>query len=161
MASKATRIAAGTSVLGLGGLAAVAVGAGKSADTGSTAKTAAKTPPVEVKTVTVQRVIHRTVHAKPKRVHAHAAVAARTAHAAAPAATPAAGPAPAPAPAPVKFTPVTRHHATSPAPAPAPKQAPVRTRTSGTGEDTSPVRTGPSGTGGGSDDGNEHEGGDD
>jgi hypothetical protein len=142
MASKAGKLVAGTSVLGLGGLAAVAISADKPASAERVVTTIAKAPPVEVQTITVRRVIHRTIHEKRRHTHHTSAVAVS-----APAAGAAAASAPAEAPAPVvQPAPVP----TSTAPAPMPERAPIRTRTSGSGGSTT-----------GEDDGYEHEGGDD
>ena len=115
MTSTATKIAAGTSLVGLGGIAGLLL-APQQGDAERAASSVAQTPAPEVRTVHIKRVHHRTIHAKPKREH-HAAAAQATA------ATPAVAPAAAPVP-------VTQ---AAPSPAPAPTQAPIRTRTSGTG----------------------------
>ncbi len=109
-----TAIAAGTTVLALGGLTALAVSAGgtdsaqPSAGNAATAP-ARSAPPAEVRTVVVTKVIHRTRRAKaPRRPSAPAPVAA--APAPAPVAAPArivARPAPAAVP-PVAVRPARR-----------------------------------------------------
>jgi hypothetical protein len=106
-----THIAAGASLLGIGGAAGVLL-APQSAESQNAAavRTQAAPPPV-VRTVHVKRVHHRTIHEKPHVVQ-HAERAATSAPVAA-----------APAPAPVQ--PVAA------APAPAATPHPLRTRTSG------------------------------
>jgi len=108
MSSTTGKIAAGTSVLGLGGIAAVALAAG-GGDTQQAAAAAGSAAP-QVQTITTRRVIRRTIHLKPKRPHAvaHPAAAASVAvqHA------------------------VVRQSAVTPA-APAPAGRPLRTRSSG------------------------------
>jgi hypothetical protein len=148
MSTTKTKIAAGTTVLALGGLAAVAIG---QTGEGDTKKPAAA--PVVVRTETIRRTIHVVKHEKPKhlRTPAQPAIVARVPSAAPPPAPPpvtAAGSAPAPAPV---AAPVARSVA------PAPVTHHVVTRTSGS-----------AGSGGGSSHGEdggererEHEGGDD
>jgi hypothetical protein len=102
-----TKIAAGATLLALGGLAGVALSA-ESRHATSSAATA--TPPVEVRTEIVRRTVHVFRHEKPKKVSTPPVRAA----------------VPVPAAAPPRA--VVR--AVS-APAPAPSPAPVRTRTSG------------------------------
>jgi hypothetical protein len=111
MIFNATKIAAGTSLLGAGGLAGVLL-APKPAESERAAGALPAPAPV-VRTVHIKRVHHRVIHEKPKRVH-HAAPAA-------PAPAPVAAATAAPAP----IRPV------APAPAPAPTRQPLRTRTSG------------------------------
>jgi hypothetical protein len=108
MNSNAGKIAAGTSVLGLGGVAAVALAAGG----GEThqASAAATSPAPQVQTITTRRVIHRTIHLKPKHPHAVAHPVAAT-------------------PVVVQRAVLQRPAVTPAAPAPAGK--PLRTRTSG------------------------------
>ena len=114
MIFNATRIAAGISLLGAGGLAGVLL-APKTAESERAASTLPLPAPV-VRTVHIKRVHHRVIHEKPKRVH-HAAVGAATDLV--PIAPEAAAPAP--------TRPATA------APAPAPTGRPLRTRTSGSG----------------------------
>jgi hypothetical protein len=109
MTSTATKIAAGTSLVGLGGIAGLLL-APQQGDAERAAASVAQTPAPEVRTVHIKRVHHRTIHLKPKHEH----------HVAAAAAAPAAAPAP---------VPVVQ---SAPPPAPAPT-SPIRTRTSGSG----------------------------
>jgi hypothetical protein len=106
-----THIAAGASLLGIGGVAGVLL-APQSAESENAAavRTQTAAPPV-VRTVHVKRVHHRTIHEKPHVVR-HPARAAASGPVAA-----------APAPAPVQQV--------AAAPAPAPTPHPLRTRTSG------------------------------
>ncbi len=135
MTFKPTQIAAGASLLGIGGVAGVLL-APQSAESENAAavRSQAAAPPL-VRTIHVKRVHHRTIREKPHLVH-HVTQAAASAPAAV-------AVAPAPAAAPV------RQVAAVPAPAPAPH--PLRTRTSGS-----------SGSGDGEHEhGGDHEGGDD
>ena len=114
-----TAIAAGTTVLALGGLTALAVGAGgRDAAPSSAGKNAVTTaapsaPPAEVRTVVVTKVIHRTRRAKaPRRPTAPTPLRAAAAPAPAPVVAPVAAPVPiATRSAPVPRPPVTVHHA--------------------------------------------------
>jgi len=133
-----THIAAAGTMVALGALTAVAIGAG--ADQPVKAVSTPRAQPVEVRTVTVHRTIHVVRHEKPKKQKPVAApptpaVTSRPVQIAQ---------APAPAPQPT-YQPV----ATKPAPA---SSKPLKTATSG----------GSSGSGEhGDDDGGEHEGGGD
>lgn len=109
-----TAIAAGTTVLALGGLTALAVSAGGTDAAPSAAGKNAMTtaaPPAEVRTVVVTKVIHRTRRAKTPR---RPAAPARAVGAPAPAPAAAAVAAPvriATRSAPVARLPVATHHA--------------------------------------------------
>jgi hypothetical protein len=106
MPSVRTAIATGSTLLALGGLTAVAVSSGGTdqAPPAASQKKATPTPPAEVRTVVVTKVIHRTRRAK---------VARHRPSAPAPAAA-----APAPAPAPVAAPAATSVRiAATPAPA--------------------------------------------
>jgi hypothetical protein len=103
-----TKVGAGVTLAALGGLAAYAVSAGNAQPSGATTA-AAKTQPVEVRTVTIHRTVRVVKHEKPrhaKRVRRVSAAAASAAPAApasqvvssAPVSAPAAAPAAAPAP---------------------------------------------------------------
>jgi hypothetical protein len=105
-----TKIAAGATLLALGGLAGVALSAESSPATGAAAKTAAA--PVEVRTQVIRRTVHVIRREKPKRAK----------HAIRP--TSSAAPIPAAAPASVPRV------VALPA-QPQQRPAPVRTRTSG------------------------------
>jgi hypothetical protein len=144
------KLAAGASLVALGGIAGFAVGQPGHA---GTVKQAAA--PVEVRTETVKRTVHVTRHEKPK----HKRVRRPAAPAVAPRPASAAPPAPAP---PVTSAPVYRAPAPAPAPRPvasvrppvsAPTHHPVTTRTSGGGS--------AGGSHGERDDRHESEGGDD
>jgi hypothetical protein len=156
-----TRIAAGLTLVALGGFAGYAVnGSASNAPARSTGSEASQ--PVEIRTQTIRRTVRVVKHEKPKRPpHAVSSPAlAPRAAAAAPASRAPTAVAAAP-PAPVR---VTR------TPSVAPQSAPVRTRTSGSAHHTTtttthrPVTTRTSGAGGGKSGGGEHEhegGGDD
>ena len=90
MPSMRTAIATGSTLLALGGLTAVAVSSGTTGQAPPAAgqKTSTPTPPAEVRTVVVTKVIHRTRRAKVAR-HRPSAPAPAVA-APAPVATPAA-----------------------------------------------------------------------
>jgi hypothetical protein len=109
MTSNATKIAAGTSLLGVGGLVGVLLA--PQPDGGERAAATVQTAAPVVRTVHIKRVHHRTIHEKPKAQHVHAAAAPAAAAAVAP-------------------SPVRQVVA---APAPAPAQHPLRTRSSGGG----------------------------
>ena len=131
-----TSLAAAGTMVGLGALAAVAIGAGS----GEPAKTVStpRAQPVEVRTVVVHRTIRVVRHQKPKKQKRVAAP-----------------PAPAVTTRPVQI-------AQAPAPAPQPTYHPVATKPSPVS--TKPLKTATSGGGksGEHEDGdNEHEGGDD
>lgn len=106
-----TAIASGATVLALGALTAVAMNAGgadTATSTGATTEATTGRParsaaPVEVRTVVVTKVIHRTRRAKAPRPSAPAAAAPRVA---------------APAPAPVRVAQPVRVASATPAPAP-------------------------------------------
>src|SRR3954470_4631542 len=101
------KLAAGASLVALGGIAAVAIG--EPGQAGSTKRAAA---PVEVRTETIKKTVHVTRHEKPKHQRprpATPAIAQRPA------------PAPPPAPAvPTASAPVYRAPAPAPTPAPRP-----------------------------------------
>jgi hypothetical protein len=143
------KLAAGASLVALGGITAVAIG-----QPGRTDSTKSAAAPVEVRTETIKKTVHVTRHEKPKHRRARPATPAI-------AQRPAPTPPPAPA-APAASAPAYRAPAPAPAPRPvasvrapvsAPTHHPVTTRTSG----------GSSGGGGGEerDDRHESEGGDD
>jgi hypothetical protein len=114
MTNNATKIAAGTSLLGVGGMAGVLLAPQKGA--APAAAVTLPAPPAVVRTVHIKHVHYRTVHEHPK-ASSHQAVGA-AAGASAVTATPAA-----PAPQPVA----------APVPAPVSVQPRIRTRTSGGG----------------------------
>lgn len=161
-----TRIAAGLTLVALGGFAGYAVN-GSASNAPARSSNAAATQPVQIRTQTIRRTVRVVKHEKPKHPPAAAAtpapgVAPRVA-AAAPASRPATAVAAAPpAPAPARVS-VTR------SPTVAPRSAPVRTRSSGstTHHATTPavthrpVKTRSSGSTGGKSGGGEHEGGGD
>lgn len=116
MTFNVTRVAAGSSLLGIGGLAGVLL-----APRGAEHPRAPVQPATVVRTVYIKRVHHRTIHVRPKPVPRPKAAAAAAV---------------APPPAPVQVA------ATPPAPAP----SPLRTRTSGShGQTQKPLRTRTSG----------------
>jgi hypothetical protein len=111
MSGMKTKVGAGVTLAALGGLAAYAVSAGNAQPSGATTA-AAKTRPVEVRTVTIHRTVRVVKHEKPR----HAKRVRRVSSAAAPAA---------PASPVVRSGPVSVP-AAAPAAAPAPVSAPVR-----------------------------------
>lgn len=156
-----TRIAAGLTLVALGGFAGYAVN-GSASSAPASSNNAATSQPVQIRTQTIRRTVRVVKHEKPKHPPAAAAtpapgVAPRVA-AAAPASRPATAVAAAP-PAPARVS-VTR------TPVVAPSSAPVRTRSSGSTHATTPavthrpVKTRSSGSTGGKG-GGEHEGGGD
>ena len=132
-----TQLATGGTILALGALTAVAVGA----QNNNSASTAQKATPVEVRTVVVHRTVRVTKHRKPKNASAGGSGGGTTSGAAP---SYSSGYSSAPKAVPVS-TPTYS----------APKPAPVQSQTSGYG--------GSGGSGGGSEggDGGEHEGGGD
>jgi len=132
-----TQLATGGTILALGALTAVAVGA----QSDNSASTAQKATPVEVRTVVVHRTVRVTKHRKPKNASAGGSGGGTTSGAAP---SYSSGYSSAPKAVPVS-TPTYS----------APKPAPVQSQTSGYG--------GSGGSGGGSEggDGGEHEGGGD
>jgi len=128
---KRTHIAAGGTLVALGALGAVAVGASTPASV--TPAKAPTPPPVEVRTVVVRRTVKVVRHEKPKKPVVHA--------------TPAAAPPPAPVQQAVR---VAQTQPVYSAPAPATTK-PLSTKTSG----------GSGGSGKGEDGGGDHEGGGD
>jgi hypothetical protein len=135
MTFKPTQIAAGASLLGIGGVAGVLLAPQNAESQNAAAVRMQAAPPPVVRTIHVRRVHHRTIHEKPHVVH-HVTRAAASAPAAV-----AAAPAPAQAAAPVRQV--------SAAPAP----HPLRTRTSGS--------SGSGSDDGGHEHGDSHEAGDD
>ncbi len=75
MTSNATKIAAGVSLLGLGGIGGLLL-APQQGDAERSAATVTQAAAPEVRTIHIKRVHHRTIHEKPKHVR-HASAAAR------------------------------------------------------------------------------------
>ena len=148
MANVRMRIAAGATVLGLGGLAGYALGS----NDGPPASASAQSAALHQKPKVHKQVVHRTVNVHPKGKAAAMAGASPGGSSASPAAAPA-----------------TAYSAPAPAPAPAPAAAPAASTP--VSNPTPPVSTHTSGGGGSSsggsyedDGGSEHEsegGGDD
>lgn len=150
MKSMRTRIAAGATILGLGGLTGVALSAGH-----HKAPQPVATKPL-VRTKVIRRTIHVTKHAKPKHPvgAAPGAVAQGSGSASATTGSSSAG-------SPASYEAPVTTSASGASPAPESTSAPVVTHTSGAagGGQSAPVTTATSGAGGGGEGEHESEGG--